>query len=201
MTASTGLKEVDPSQTGARVHLPGEVGIWVFILGDMIVFGLFFVTFMYYRGQDRALFAEAQTLLNQNWGAINTLLLLASSWFVVMGLNAARQGAALLSTRLLWSAWLCGFGFVIVKYFEWGEKLRAGITLTTNDFFMYYFVFTGIHLLHLIIGLGVLVFLISLTRRRAFDAKGLMILEGGACFWHLVDLLWIVLFAVLYLVK
>lgn len=189
------------SSAPRRNHLPGEAGIWIFILGDMTVFGLFFATFMFYRGRDPELFANSQILLNQNWGAINTLLLLSSSWFVVVALNAVRQGRAALSSRLLSASWLCGFAFVVVKYFEWGEKLDAGITLATNDFFMYYFVFTGIHLLHLLLGLGVLLYLISLTRRPVITSKGLMLIEGGACFWHMVDLLWIVLFPILYLVK
>lgn len=185
----------------SRPHLPGEPGIWVFILGDMTIFGLFFATFMYYRGQAPEVFAQSQALLNQNWGATNTLLLLTSSWFVVIALNAVRAGRMALSTRLLGAAWLCGLCFVVVKYFEWGEKLRAGHTLMSNDFFMYYYVFTGIHLLHLVIGLGVLLFLIAISRRTALDAKGLMVFESGACFWHMVDLLWIVLFPIIYLVK
>lgn len=192
--------DVKASANHRKEHLPGEAGIWIFILGDMTVFALFFVTFMFYRGQDPQLFAEAQTLLSQHWGAINTLLLLISSWFVVLAMNAIRLGRSPLAARLFSGAWLCGFAFVVVKYFEWGAKFSAGISITTNDFFMYYFVFTGIHLLHLLIGLGVLAYLISRARKGSIDQGGLMLMEGGACFWHMVDLLWIVLFPILYLV-
>ena len=199
MTTDTAASS-SPVTKDRSEHLPGEAGIWVFILGDMTVFGLFFATFMFYRGQEAQVFADAQALLNQNWGAINTILLLVSSWWVVLGLNAVRLGRTALATRLYSAAWVCGFLFVVVKYFEWGEKIRAGITVTTNDFFMYYFIFTGIHLLHLLIGLGVLAFVISLTRKGRSDSKGLMMIEGSSCFWHMVDLLWIVLFPILYLV-
>lgn len=194
-------RTADLEKSETRVHLPGEAGIWIFILGDMSVFGLFFATFMFYRGENPALYTSSQALLNQNWGAINTLVLLLSSLFVVIALNAWRAGRITLSRRLLVAALICGLAFVGVKYFEWGEKLRAGISITTDEFFMYYFVFTGIHLLHLVIGLGVLGFLIGLTRRPCAGAKDTMLMEGGACYWHMVDLLWIVLFPILYLVK
>ncbi len=182
-------------------RVPGEAGIWVLILGDMSAFGAFFGTFLYYRAQDTAVFVESQRLLSQHFGAINTLLLLISSWFVVIALNAARTGRLQITRRLLACAWLCGLAFVAVKYFEWGDKLRAGITPATNDFFMYYFIFTGIHLLHLVIGLGVLGFLVALAQRPQLTARDHMNLESGACFWHMVDLLWIVLFPLLYLIK
>lgn len=191
----------DLEKPETRTHLPGEAGIWIFIVGDMTVFGLFFATFMFYRGENPALFASSQALLDQNWGAINTLVLLLSSLFVVIALNAWRAGRMALSRQLLAAALICGLAFVAVKYFEWGEKLRAGFTLSTDEFFMYYYVFTGIHLLHLVLGLGVLVFMIGLSRRPNPVAKNSMLMEGGACYWHMVDLLWIVLFPILYLVK
>ena len=96
---------------------------------------------------------------------------------------------------------LCGFAFIGVKYFEWGEKIRAGLTIETNNFFMYYYLMTGIHLLHVIIGIGVLFFLWHTVRSGELNESGLTVLESGACFWHLVDILWIALFALLYLMR
>jgi nitric oxide reductase NorE protein len=96
---------------------------------------------------------------------------------------------------------LCGVGFAIVKVLEYGEKIRAGITFNTNDFFMYYYVFTGIHFLHVLIGMGVLIGLGLYSRSGGFTAGKIRNLETGASFWHLVDLLWIVLFALLYLIN
>jgi nitric oxide reductase NorE protein len=86
-----------------------------------------------------------------------------------------------------------------VKVIEYGAKFRAGITLTSNDFFMFYFMLTGIHLLHVLIGMGVLTFLMRHTAAGVLDERRIQHLESGASFWHLVDLLWIVLFALLYL--
>ena len=194
-----------PQSGGKARHLPGEEGIWIFILGDMLVFSLFFLVFTYYRGLDPELFASSQATLNLHYGAVNTLFLLTSSWFVVLGLHAVRQNRATWAARLVVAAGLCGLGFVVVKFLEYGEKIRAGYVLTTNDFFMYYYIFTGIHFLHLIIGLGVLLFLWfkckSLVVAGRVKPGDIQTFESGAAYWHMVDLLWIVLFPLIYLVK
>ena len=170
-------------------HIPGEVGIWVFVLGDMFIFGLFFVTFAYYRNLDVALFQQSQAKLNQNWGALNTVLLLTSSWFVVIGMSAIRQAYRRMARIFLSLAWLCGLGFGVVKFFEYGEKISHGITLTTNNFF------------HLLLGMGVLAYMILRLGRNNTLASDLPVLESGASYWHMVDLLWIILFSILYLIQ
>jgi len=182
-------------------HVPGEAGVWVFIVGDMLVFALFFATFVYYRAQDVELYIESQRTLNQGLGVINTFLMLTSSWFVALAVLAARATSGKLSSALFALAFACGGGFIVVKFFEYDEKIRAGIGLTTNDFYMYYYMFTGIHLLHVLIGMAVLVFLWNLSRKSASGSANILTLESGACFWHLVDVLWIILFALLYLMK
>jgi nitric oxide reductase NorE protein len=182
-------------------HMPGEEGIWIFIFGDMLVFSLFFITYLYYRGQNVTLFAASQLQLNQTFGVINTFFMLSSSWFVATAVQAARKSPSEKTPRCFALAFLCGLGFVVVKYFEYGEKIRVGITPNTNDFFMYYYIFTGIHLLHVIIGMGVLIFLARISRVASVNDRTIRNLESGGSFWHVVDLLWIVLFALFYLVK
>ena len=195
-----------------KPHVPGEVGIWVFILGDMAIFGLFFIVFVYYRGLNIDVYLQSQATLNQNYGAINTLFLLASSWFVAMAVDDMRSKVVRLAPHFFILAMLCGLSFAVVKIIEYREKISAGITLTTNDFYMYYYIFTGLHFLHVLIGMGVLVFLWFKARaavRRNADAsiaekeneKEMMLIESGASYWHMVDLLWIVLFPLLYLMK
>jgi len=182
-------------------HLPGEEGVWVFIFGDMMIFSLFFCVFTYYRSLEPSLFLASQVHLNQNFGAINTLFLLASSWFVVLAVHSAREYDGRIAPTCLALALACGLGFSIVKILEYSEKIRAGITLVTNDFYMYYYIFTGIHFLHVIIGMAVLLFLIRKTRAGIRTPKDVSILESGASYWHMVDLLWIVLFPLLYLMR
>ena len=184
-----------------RPHLPGEPGVWMFIIGDVLVFSLLFSVFVYDRSQEVALFVEQQQLLNQTLGLFNTALLLTSSWLVALAVHGARAGQLSRTRSCFVSAILCGIGFVVIKYFEWGEKIAADLTIETNNFFMYYYLMTGIHLLHMVIGIGVLVFLWQSVRDAEFGAQGVGVLESGACFWHLVDILWIALFALLYLMR
>jgi nitric oxide reductase NorE protein len=199
--ASNGRRVLSKGREAAATHLPGEVGIWVLILGDMTVFALFFGVFVHYRGHEAALFRHSQMTLNQSYGAINTLLLLTSSLFVVLGVTAVRRRMTSVAPKLFVLAFICGLGFSLIKVLEYSAKARHGISLNTNDFFMYYFVLTGIHFFHLLIGMGVLVFLWRLSLKPNPSEKQITYLEAGASYWHMVDLLWIVLFPLIYLMK
>jgi nitric oxide reductase NorE protein len=182
-------------------RMPGEEGVWVFIFLDLMTFSIFFLTFLYYRGQNVPLFTNSQAHLSQLLGALNTFLMLTSSWFVATAVQAARRGLGRVTPVCFMLAFLCGAGFGVVKFFEYGAKIRAGITPNTNDFYMYYYMFTGIHFMHVLIGMGVLAGLARYSWSGGIDGKKIRNIESGATFWHLVDLLWIVLFALLYLVK
>jgi nitric oxide reductase NorE protein len=199
-TISENTRQAAPPP-GKQKHLPGEEGTWVFILGDMTVFAVFFATYLYYRGQQRELFISSQHALVQGYGVINTILLLISSLFVVIGMRAVRAHRTDLAPWMFVGAMVCGLGFTGMKFLEWGEKLSHGITPATNSFFMYYFILTGLHFFHLLLGMGVLTFLARTSRQAVISPKRFAFVEGGACFWHMVDLLWIVLFPLLYLVK
>jgi nitric oxide reductase NorE protein len=181
-------------------RLPGEEGIWVLIGGDLFVFSLFFLTYMYYRGGELAVFLASQRTLTLGFGLANTILLLTSSLFVAIATRRLRVTGKP-APGLYLAAMACGLGFVGDKALEWGDKFHAGIGFTTNDFYMLYFAFTGIHLFHVLLGLGVLTFLTFACRRPNAATSGLVLIESGAIFWHLVDLLWIVLFALFYLVR
>lgn len=178
-------------------RVPGEAGFWVLIGGELLAFSAFFLVFAYYRGLEPEVFDAGHRLLDRGIGLANTLILLTSSLFVALGVRRirdAREGAA----AWLRLALLCGGAFALLKLFEYGQKLAAGISPLTSDFFMYYFAFTGVHLLHVVIGSGALLFAIGACRRQA-SASRTMIVECAAIFWHLVDLLWIILFALFYL--
>ena len=182
-------------------HLPGEEGTWIFILGDMTVFALLFGVYISARATAPGVFRSSQVALNQNFGAINTLLLLSSSLMVVTGIRAIRNNVPRIAPWMFAGAFTCGLGFAFIKYLEWGEKLRHGLKPATNDFWMYYYILTGLHFFHLLLGMGVLVYLFKASRKASLSARQFAFVEGGACFWHMVDLLWIVLFPLLYLVK
>ena len=174
-------------------------GIWFFIFADMCAFALFFLVFTLSRMQDPALYAASRHALDLRFGLANTLILLSSGALMA---HAVRQGRA-----EDWSAarrsmqWALGVGalFGISKGMEWADKIHHGIGLTTNEFFAYYFIFTGMHCLHFVAGVGVLLILIGRSRQSLPQADKLRWAEAGAAYWHMVDLLWIVLFALLYL--
>lgn len=189
------------SRRKPEIHLPGESGIWVFITGDMLIFSVLFCTFLFYRADAVELFSTSQQTLNTTLGTINTILLLTSSWFVARAVHKARSQSIGGISSLLLAAFVCGLGFAVLKIIEYREKVMAGLTLTTNDFYMYYYVLTGLHFVHLLLGMAFLTYLWNKSQTSSWGRKDLMTLESGASFWHLVDMLWIILFPLIYLIR
>jgi nitric oxide reductase NorE protein len=193
-----------PDDAVARRGLPGEIGIWIFILLDMLIFAEMFCIFVWYRAENPGLFEASQQAVKPGYGLIYTLLLLTSSWCVVLAVSGARRGLFDVSSKLvLWAIGL-GAAFVAIKFVEYGAKLINGITPVTNDFFMFYFVLTFVHLLHACGGLGVLVYMRKQVKalqhsRTTTEQRPMRMMETSGVYWHMVDLLWIVLFALFYL--
>ena len=122
-----------------------EEGILIFIFADMCMFALFFVSYLMERNADLATYISSQAQLNQNLGAINTLILLLSSWFVVLAVKALKKNAQKDCALFLASAFFCGVIFIINKAMEYNAKIQDGISILSNDFFMFYYIITGIH--------------------------------------------------------
>jgi nitric oxide reductase NorE protein len=196
------LSPAPPRERGAsrQHHIPGEGGAWIFIFGDISIFAMLFATYLRYRSRDPQLYNHSQLALNPVFGAVNTLLLLLSSLLVVVAITALRREVTGIAPVLLVGAIACGLVFSTLKVIEYRHKMAAGITPHTNDFFMFYYTLTGLHWFHLILGLAMLGYLLYASRKPALTAKQFGWVEGGGCFWHMVDLLWIVLFPLLYLV-
>lgn len=182
-------------------RIPGDELIWLFLLGDMVCFAMFFILYSYNKLGQNELFVDSQQALNLHTGSINTLLLLASSWFVVLALKAARQQKAALCRAFLIPATLCGAGFAAIKFYEYQEKAAAGINFLTNDFYLFYYLITGMHFAHVLLGLPLLLYFAVVIREDRLDKQTLNNLESSAIFWHMVDLLWIVIFPLIYLVR
>jgi nitric oxide reductase NorE protein len=202
VAALTDGAEAETAAVPAR-RMPGETGIWVLVGGDLVVFSIFFVLLLLQRSNDTAAFLDSQRALNQYMGGLNTFLLLTSSLCVALAVRSIRANPTPtpFASRCFAAAAALGLGFVGVKAFEWSERFVAGQSISSNDFFMYYFMYTGIHLLHVVVGLGVLTLLFFVSRRPTLDPGSVPMIEAGGVFWHLVDLLWIILFALFYLVK
>jgi nitric oxide reductase NorE protein len=181
-------------------HLPGVEGVWVFVYADMAVFALIFGSFMWDRHHAQELFETSRQALSLNFGGINTLILLTSSMLVVLGVDALKVGRTHLAPGFLFSAMACGVAFIVSKILEYGHKFDAGIGLTTNAFFQYYFIMTGLHLGHVVVGTAILAVLAAKARAERPGCRVTMY-EGGATYWHMVDLLWVCIFPLLYLVR
>ncbi|MCV7261029.1 cytochrome c oxidase subunit III [Frankia symbiont of Datisca glomerata] [Mycobacterium shimoidei] len=173
--------------------------MWVFVLGDLIIFGAYFIIFMVYRTQQHELFLASQQQLSLNIGALNTLVLIASSWFVARGVQAVRTEDDAQAARLIAYGGLCGVLFIAIKAYEWTSKISHGLTFPHNDFFMFYYLLTGVHLFHVALGLVFLGVVIVNVRHSA--QRRVSTAEAGATYWHMVDLLWIVIFALLYVMR
>lgn len=179
-------------------RLPGDLDMWVLVLGDLFFFGCYFIVYMVFRDRSVHQFAEAQRHLNLAVGVVNTVVLLTSSMFVAVAVQEVRRGAARTAERLIRWAGVCGVVFVVLKVFEWHQEISHGFTVS-NEFFSFYFVLTGIHLAHLVLGLLILGIVVRELRNPELRRPRLV--EQGATYWHMVDLLWVVIFAILYLMR
>ena len=192
------MTETEEREVGARSRIPGESSMWFFVIGDLLIFGVYFVGYMYYRTRDSTLFLESQAKLNLDIGALNTVVLLTSSLFVALGTVAVRDGKTAGGVRLFGIALAIGATFPVLKMFEYVPEITAGLTPGTNLFFMYYFVMTGLHLCHVMLGLVILSFVIRDLRS---GKPRISFVETAATYWHMVDVLWLILFALLYLMR
>jgi nitric oxide reductase NorE protein len=181
--------QADAQPAGQSAGLPGDSGVWIFIIADMGAFALFFLLFTVGRVGDPALYEESRQHLNATLGLLNTLILLTSSLFMVRAVEAARREDRGGVSRNLALTMLIGSGFAVCKFIEYAAKTEAGITLT------------GIHFLHFIVGIGALLMMFAKSRREALDARFVTWIESVGCYWHMVDLLWIMLFPMLYLLR
>jgi nitric oxide reductase NorE protein len=177
----------------------GEELIWLFILGDMCVFTLFFFVYGYARTEDADLFRTSQQTLNIHYGSINTLILLASSWLVVLAVRFGRTQNNRAASHALIGASLLGTGFAILKVIEYGKKASEGISFETDAFFLFYYLLTGLHFAHLLTGIFVLLYFAYVFRKPKLTPVQFSAFESGAIFWHMIDLLWIIIFPLLYL--
>ena len=179
--------------------VPGQPDMWAFVLFEALVFTSYFVVYMIFRTQSHELYLQSQAKLDLRIGVFETLVLLSSSWSMARCVQSSRAGAyqSALTNAILTGVF--GVVFLVSKVFEWARLNHLGLGFSTNEFFTHYFFLTGIHFLHLLIGfvaVGVIVYQLRSTERRSQE-----LVETGATYWHTVDFLWIVIFALLYVVR
>jgi nitric oxide reductase NorE protein len=173
--------------------------MWAFVLFEAFVFTAYFTVYVVHRARSPELFLESQAHLDLRVGVFNTLVLLASSWSVARCVHAARERSFRAATRNALLTALLGFLFLVSKVREWAAEIDEGFTFTTDAFSSFYYFLTAIHFLHLLIGfvvLGVAVHQLWSPARRDQE-----IVETCATYWHTIDFLWVLIFALLYVMR
>lgn len=193
-----------------RDDLASKTGMWFFLFTEMLLFGGLFVVYTTYRYRNPAAFHMAAKDLSVFIGTVNTIILLISSSTIAMSITAIRLKNKKLALVLLGLTVLLGIVFLINKYFEWGEHIKAHIYPGSDVlalrghgdvlFYGLYFFMTGLHALHIIVGLVFITVIAIAIARDRINSGNYVLLENSGLYWHLVDLIWIFLFPLFYLI-
>lgn len=180
---------------------PGDLAIWIFILAELSVFAAFFGAYAFTRMNNVALFNEFQLHLDREAALINTLALITSSYFVVRAVSAIKENHSLACSRWLVAAMGMGAVFLVVKIGEYSHHFAQGINLSTNTFYMFYLSLTVFHFMHVIMGMVILAAVAIKAKKGGYSAREHTGVETGASYWHMVDLVWLILFPLVYVMR
>ena len=177
-----------------------KLGVWTFLATEVLLFGALFTAYTIFRMKYPELFRVEHAKLDRVLGAVNTVVLITSSFTVVLGVDAIRRGKARRLEACFGATILLAAVFLCVKYVEYAAKFHHGLYPGTNLFFSLYFMMTGLHGIHVLLGMSLLAYVIVLSRRGRLSANYYTPAEMSGLYWHFVDLVWIYLFPLLYLV-
>jgi len=181
--------------------LPGDFAIWIFIFAELAVFGILFLAYAFTRAGNVELFNESQLLLDRRFGAFNTLALITSSYFVVRAVAAIKRNHAASCARWLGAGMGMGALFLVVKSAEFYIKFSEGVGLSTNTFYMFYLSLTFFHYMHVWMGMVILAVVAWKAAHGRYSASAHTGVETGASYWHMVDLVWLFLFPLVYVIR
>jgi nitric oxide reductase NorE protein len=182
-----------------QARTPGQPDMWVLVMIEAATFSAYFVVYTLCYRDDPSLFLRGQAQLSLGLGVINTLVMLTSSWSIARCVDSARKGNWPAAMRSLWLTAGGGLMFCALKIGEWMTELDKGFDFSTDLFFSFYYFLTAMHLLHVLVGfiaLGVVWWQLRSPARRSLE-----LVETGATFWHMVDFLWVIIFALLYVMR
>ncbi|ABE55251.1 cytochrome c oxidase, subunit III [Shewanella denitrificans OS217] len=180
-------------------QIPGDMAMWLLIAMELTVFALFFIGFAVMKRIEPQMFAKGQSLIHLSIGLLCTLSLLMSSYLLALALVNAKQGHNIRVSHLLRGALLFAFIYLVAKIWEYALLINAGFDLSTNDFFTLYFLITGFHFMHVVLGCMILVYLHQQSRQQRYGPNDYRGFEAAAAYWHMVDLVWILVFFLIYI--
>ena len=173
--------------------------MWIIIFLELITFGIALVAMVIYSKQEPEVFHNSRLLLNTTFGTINTLFLITSGFFMALSVSYLKDGNAKKTSLYLKLTILGGFLFLILKTIEYSAKIDVGLGINYNTFFTFYWMLTLFHVIHVIVGLVILgVIYRDLYKKK--EHTNLDDFEASAVFWHMCDLIWILLFPIIYLI-
>lgn len=188
----------------------GTLGMWIFLFTELFLFGGLFLVYAVFRSQHHVEFHNAGLELDTFIGTLNTVVLLVSSMTVAMSITAVQKKNQTLALVLLVITALLAGVFMVNKYFEWSHKIHLGIfpgspvleNMPHGELLFYglYFMMTGLHALHVVIGVIVLLVAAAKIKEGKVNSENTLLLENAGLYWHLVDLIWIFLFPLMYLI-
>ncbi|MGZ5208973.1 MAG: cytochrome c oxidase subunit 3 [Sulfuricurvum sp.] len=187
---------------------PGDFAIWIVVYIELLTFGLFFVGYAFSRRLNVQMFNDSQLFLNKTAGFIDTLILITSSYFIVKAIQSIKNPkesdiriSSATATNWLLATMVFGGIFLVNKVLEFSDIFAQGFSLSTNTFFMFYLLLTMFHFMHVLLGTIIIFTIRQKTKLHGYTSTDCTGMETGAVYWHLVDLLWIVLFALVYIVR
>lgn len=195
--ANSAVADALPEEPPTR-YPPGDLAIWIFILAELAIFGIAFVAYAFARMYNVELFNEYQQHLDRRSALANTLVLITSSYFVVRAVHAIREDNSRLCVRWLLAAMAMGALFLLIKGAEFAHHFALGINLSTNTFYMFYLFLAIFHFMHVIMAMIILAAVALKARRGGYSAREHTGVETGASYWHMVDLVWLILFPLVY---
>ncbi len=178
---------------------PGGILLWIIIFLELITFGMALIAMVYYGKQEPEVFHESRLLLNVSFGTINTIILLTSGFFMALTVRQIKINNKLKAKKFLIATMIFGLLFLVVKSFEYYAKIQAGLDLGYNTFFTFYWMLTLFHVVHVIVGLVILTSVYFSLNKENIETL-VEDCEASAAFWHMCDLIWLLLFPIIYLI-
>ncbi|APC18743.1 cytochrome-c oxidase [Pseudomonas frederiksbergensis] len=185
----------------SRGHLPGDLAMWFFILAELSVFAILILAFAVTQALKPQMFGESRQLLNTSTGLAMTLSLLTAGLFAALAQEQIRYSRPRHGAIFLLAALLAASVYVVLKLTEYRHLLGAGLGMEHNTFFTLYWILTGFHFLHVLLGMFILGWLAERCRRGLHNASNRSGFESGVLYWHMVDLIWVVLFPLVYVLN
>lgn len=176
---------------------PGGILMWLIIFLELITFGIALIALVINSKENPDLFHQSRLILNPSFGAINTVFLLTSGFFMATTVHQFKLNNVKKSSFYLKLTMLGGFMFLILKSVEYFIKLKEGFSIDYNSFFTFYWLLTGFHVIHVMVGLTILFVINKSLKKGKLSVEDI---EASAAFWHMCDLIWLLLFPILYLI-